>query len=486
MEDKARNHWLILVILALAQFMVVLDSSVVNVALPAIQRAFHTSTGNLQWVITAYTLTFGGFLLLGGRAADLFGRRRMFLIGVTLFGIISLLDGLSPTGGFLIVLRALQGLAGAFMSPAALSIVLVTYRDGHERNTALSVWGAVASGGAAAGVLLGGLLTEYWGWRWNFFINVPVAIIVLVAAVRLVPRHESEERHNELDLPGAISITGSMLFLVYGLVQGPSHGWTTPSTLLYLGLSMALLIFFIFNEQRVEHPLIPLQVFRLRSVTGANITLFPVVASLFSTFFFSSLYIQDVLRFTPARTGLSFLVVPIMIAIAATNVPRVVKRIGAKPILIAGPLFVAAALFFLAHVPVDGHYVTNVLPGFILLGLGGGMSFVSGTIAATTGVPAHWSGLASGLLNTTQQLGGSVGLAILSGIATSRIIAAGQHIPHSITSPQAAAAYAQVHGFHAAFYTGAAIALGASVVAALLIQRMPPGKGSTEPVAVAA
>lgn len=469
--DRARNHWLILVFLALAQFMVVLDSSVVNVALPAIQHSFHMSTGNLQWIVTAYTLTFGGFLLLGGRAADLFGRRRVFLTGVTLFAIASLADGLAPSGPLLIALRALQGLAGSMMSPAALSIVLITYREGHERNTALSVWGAVASGGAAAGVLLGGVLTQYLGWRWNFFINVPIAVMVFLVASRIVPKHESEETHNDLDLPGAVSITGAMMLLVYALVQAPTHGWTAASSLSYFAIAAALLGFFIYNEQRVKNPLIPLKIFRNRNLTGANLVIFPVIAAMFSMFFFVSLYVQNILHYSPVRTGLSFLVVPVMIAVAATNVPRVIKRIGAKPVLIAGPLLIASSLLFLARIPVDGHYVSNVLPGLILLGLGGGMSFVAGTITATSGVPAQQSGLASGVLNTSQQIGGSLGLAILSGIASSRVLVAIKHLPANIKSPQAAAVYAQVQGYHTAFYVGFGFALGAALIATLVIKQ---------------
>lgn len=478
MPEKARSHWLILIFLALAQFMVVLDSSVVNVALPAIQRSFHMTTGNLQWIITAYTLTFGGFLLLGGRAADLYGRRRVFLTGVTLFAVASLADGLAPSGTALIALRALQGLAGSLMSPAALSIVLITYREGHERNTALSVWGAVASGGAAAGVLLGGILTEYFGWRWNFFINVPVAIIVLIVSRRIVPKHESEETHNNLDLPGAISITSAMMILVYGLVEAPSHGWTSFTSLAYFVGSICLLIFFIFNERRAKNPLVPLGIFKIRNLTGANLIIFPVIASLFSTFFFVSLYVQNILRYSPVRTGLSFLVIPIMIAVAATNVPRVIKKIGVKPVLVTGPILIASSLFFLAHIPIDGHYVSNILPGLILLGLGGGMSFVAGTITATSGVPGQQSGLASGLLNTTQQIGGSLGLAILSGIATSRAAAAIKHLPAQITSSQAAGAYAQVQGYHTAFYVAVGFALASSLVAIFVIKQKPMPQAS--------
>lgn len=469
MVEKARNHWLILVILALAQFMVILDSSVVNVALPAMQRAFAINTTSLQWIVTAYTLTFGGFLLLGGRAADLFGRKRMFMTGVVLFGIASLLDGLAFNGSMLIGLRAAQGLAAALMSPAALSIVLITYREGHERNTALSVWGAVGAGGAAAGVLLGGVLTEYLGWRWNFFINIPISIAVALAAWRMLPAHEVEEKNNSLDLPGAVSITSATLLLVYGLTQAPTHGWTAVSTLVYFVLAALLAVFFVFNEQRVKHPLVPLRIFKIRNLTGANLVTVPVVASMFSSFFFGSLYVQEILHYSSVKAGLSFLAVPLTIAVTATNIPRLIKRVGYKPFMVMGPLLIASGLFVFAHIPVEGSYVHNLLPGFILLGLGAGMSFVASTIAATSGVPLRESGLASGLLNTSQQIGGSLGLAILTGVAASAarrsLQSSAQHAP----TAQAAAAAATVHGFHIAYYVGMSIALAASLVAFLVI-----------------
>lgn len=355
MVDKARNHWLVLVLLALAQFMVVLDVSIVNVALPKIAGAFHMNQTSLQWIVTAYTLAFGGFLLFGGRAADLFGRRRMFIIGTIVFGVASLLDGLAQSGGMLIGLRMAQGLAAAFMSPAALSIILVTYKEGHERNVALSVWGAVASGGAAAGVLLGGIITEYWGWRWNFFINVPVALMVATLAFRWLPAHESEEKHNNLDFPGAVSVTAALMLLVYGIVKAPTHGWTGGSTLTYFGASAVLLAFFAWNELRSDHPLVPFRIFRIRNVTAANLTMMLSMVGLFSTFFFTSLYAQTVLGYSPVKTGLSFLVIPFTIAIAATNVPRLVKKVGFKPILMVAPLFTASSMFWLAsHVQVGG------------------------------------------------------------------------------------------------------------------------------------
>jgi EmrB/QacA subfamily drug resistance transporter len=475
--EKAKNHWRILVVLALAQFMIVLDVSIVNVALPAIQRAFHMSQANLQWIVTAYTLTFGGFLLLGGRAADLFGRRRLFLIGTALFGIASLADGLAQSGTMLIVLRALQGLAAAFMSPAALSIVLVTYKEGHERNVALSVWGAVASGGAAAGVLLGGIITEYLGWRWNFFVNVPVSIIVFYATRMLVPAHESEETHTQLDLPGAASITAALVLLVYGLVEAPSHGWTAGSSLGYFAGSILLIVFFITNEMRVEHPLVPLKIFKIRNVTASNLTQLPITAGMYSVFFFTSLYVQTVLHYSPVKTGLSFLVIPIAIAISATNVPRLIKRIGYKPILIVAPLVTSLALFLLAHVRVDGNYTHDILPGFILMGLGMGATFVSITIAATSGVVGRESGLASGLLNTSQQIGGALGLAILTGFASSsaaKYIKTTSHRHLSSLTP----VIGEVHGFHAAFYLASCFMLGASAIAAVLIKQQKPQAGA--------
>ncbi|HSX05298.1 MAG TPA: MFS transporter [Candidatus Saccharimonadales bacterium] len=471
MSDKPRSHWWLLTVLALAQFMVVLDVSIVNVALPTIQKAFHMPQSSLQWIVTMYTLAFGGFLLLGGRAADLYGRRRLFMTGTILFGLISLLDGLSQSGGMLIALRGAQGLMAALMSPAALSIVLVTYREGHERNTALSVWGAVASGGAAAGVLLGGIITQYLGWRWNFFINVPVSLAVALATWRLVPAHESEETHNQLDLPGAVSVTAALMLLVYGLVEAPSHGWTAHSTLGYFLAAAALLTYFVMNEQRVKHPLVPFRIFRIRNVTAANITQMPIIAGMFSTFFFVTLYAQRVLGYSPVRTGLSFLVIPVFIAISATNVPRLVKKIGFKPILMVAPLFTASALFWFSRVRVHGNFTHDLLPGFILMGIGMGATFIAMTIAATTGVPHRESGLASGLLNTSQQMGGAIGLAVLTGISTSAAVSyiTNLHL-HSAPATSAQLA-AMVHGFHEAFLVASCFMLGAAVLATVLIKQ---------------
>jgi EmrB/QacA subfamily drug resistance transporter len=467
------NHWLILILLALAQFMVILDVSIVNVAIPSIQKAFHMPEASLQWIVTAYTLTFGGFLLLGGRAADLFGRRKIFLAGITLFTLASLASGLAQSGGQLIVFRALQGLAGALMSPAALSIILVTYKEGHERNVALSVWGAVAAGGAAVGVLLGGILTQYLSWRWNFLVNIPVGIGVIVAALRVLDRHETDLEHTDLDLPGAILATGGLMTLVYALVKAPVNGWTSTSSLIYFGIAIAALAAFIINEKRVKNPLMPLHIFKIRNLTGANLLMFCMTAGMFSVFFFTTLYLQQILGYTPVKTGFSFLIVPVIIAITATNIPRLIQKIGYRPILIVAPLFVSAGLFWLSHIPVNGTFWGNVAPGMMVMALGMGATFVSVTIAATSGVPKHESGLASGILNTAQQIGGALGLAVLTGIATS---AAARHITslHLLGAPtHEQLAAATVHGYHEGYLIASTFGIIASLVAIFVLRQQP-------------
>jgi EmrB/QacA subfamily drug resistance transporter len=485
-EKKKTSHWFILVLLALAQFMVVLDISIVNVALPAIQTAFHMSTSSLQWIVTAYTLTFGGFLLFGGRSADLFGRRRVFLTGVVVFTLASLADGLSTSGGMLTAFRTIQGLSAAFMSPAALSIVLVTYKEGHERNVALSVWGAVAAGGAAVGVLVGGIFTQYLGWRWNFFINVPVGIFVITTALRVLAKHESEAEHNSLDLPGAVLVTGGLMTLVYALVKAPSVGWTQHTSLTYFAISIVALTAFIINEGRAKHPLMPLRIFKIRNLAGADTLQLFMAAGMFSIFFFTTLYMQDILGYSPVKTGFSFLVIPIIIAIAATNVPRLVQKIGYRPILMVAPLFVSAGLFWLSHIPVHGNYWTDVAPGMSLLALGMGSTFVSVTIAATSGVAKHEAGLASGLLNTAQQVGGSLGLAVLTGLATSSTARYIQNL-HLHTKPgKLTIATATVHGFHEGFLIASTFGIVAALIATFVIRAQKAKNDPSHPEEIAA
>lgn len=471
---------LILGILAIAQFMVVLDASIVNVALPAILRGLNFSPDNLQWVVTAYTLAFGGFLLFGGRAADLFGRRRTFLIGLVGFTVSSMIVGASQNEVMMIVARALQGLAAAFMSPAALSIILTEFREGADRNRALGVWSAVAAGGAAAGLLFGGVLTQYLGWRWDFFVNVPIGALLTVLALRFVPEHGSEAEHNDLDLPGAVLVTAGLMALVYGITKAPGWGWTSGQSLLWLGGATALLWLFIRNEASSKHPLMPLSIFRIRNLSGANMTQLPITAAMFSMFFFISLYVQNILGYSPVKTGVSFLPVTMIIGITATITSRFIIKLGYKPFMVLAPLFIATGLFMLSHISVGGSYLTGVLPGISILAFGVGMSFVAISIAATSGVPQNESGLASGLLNTAQQIGGALGLAILSGVAASKskdvIVAAGQHAGDKLVIAQGTVA-----GFHSALLVGTGFALAASVISLVLIRQPKPKGDAADP-----
>ena len=477
------SHWLILILLALAQFMVVLDVSIVNVALPTIQRVFGMSPANLQWIVTAYTIAFGGFLLLGGRAADLFGRRKVFIAGITLFTVASLISGLTQSGNQIIIMRAIQGLAGAFMSPAALSIILVTYKEGHDRNVALSVWGAVAAGGAAVGVLLGGILVQYLSWRWIFFINVPVGIFVATTALRILDKYETTLEHSNLDLPGAVLVTGGLMTLVYGLVKAPGYGWTSSKSLTLFAIAIAALIGFVINEKTTKHPLVPLKIFKIRNLSGANALQVFMAAGMFSVFFFTTLYLQNVLHYTPIRTGLSFLVVPFVIGLTATNVPRIIQKIGYRPILIVAPLFVSGGLFYLSHIPVNGTFWGNVAPGMVLMAFGMGATFVSLTIAATAGVPKNQAGLASGILNTSQQVGGAVGLAVLTGIASSAISNYFKNL-HTVPGKQDVLV-ATVHGFHMGYLVASTFGIFASLVAIFVIRQTGKVKVDLETLAAA-
>jgi len=479
------SHWLILILLALAQFMVVLDVSIVNVALPTIQHAFGMTQTTLQWIVTAYTLAFGGFLLLGGRAADLFGRRKVFLSGILLFTLASLANGLAQSSEQIIIFRAIQGLAGAFMSPAALSIILVTYREGHERNVALSVWGAVAAGGAAFGVLLGGILVQYLSWRWIFFINVPIGLFVITAALRILDKHESTVEHDNLDLPGAVLVTGGLITLVYGLVKAPSNGWLSSTSLIFFGIAIAALVGFIINEKRAKHPLIPLDIFKIRNLSGANSMQLLISASIFSVFFFVTLYLQEVLGYTPLKTGLSFLVVPIVIGFTASQAPKLVAKFGYKKILVVAPLLVSSGLFYLSHIPVNGTFWGNVAPGMILFAFGMGATFVSITIAATSGVPRHEAGLASGILNTSQQVGGAIGLAVLAGLVTSTSTNYIQGLHLRSAPSHNVLASGMVHGFQKGFLVASTFGIAASLIAAIVIKQKASDPSNINPALAA-
>ncbi len=467
---KTVHKGLLLGILAAAQFIVILDGSIVNVALSSIMEGLNFSPHNLQWIVTAYTLAFGGFLLLGGRAADLFGRRKIFLIGLISFTVASVLAGSANSEIMMIVARVLQGMAAAFMSPAALSIVLTEFKEGNERNRALGVWGAVGAGGAAAGLLLGGLLTQYLGWRWDFFVNVPIGILLTILALKYIPEHRSTADHRHLDLPGALLVTSGLMALVYGLTMAPEWGWLSVPAIAWLGSAVVLLGLFLLNESKSKAPLMPLSIFRIRNVSGANLAQLPILAGLMSMFFFVSLYLQNILDYTPLQTGLSFLPFAVIIAIVTTIISKYVGRVGYKIFMVIGPLVTAVALFMLAQISVEGSYLTEVLPGICLMALGSGMTFVAVTIAATSGVPKHEAGLASGLLNTSQQIGGALGLAILSGIATSAV-ASSLKAAGSSAGTQQAIAQATVDGYHNALIAAAIFAVTASLISFFVIKQ---------------
>jgi EmrB/QacA subfamily drug resistance transporter len=461
MTRASTNPWLILVLICFAQFMVVLDGTVVNVALPTIQKDLNLSEANLQWIVNAYTLVFGGFLLLGGRAGDLLGRKRLFLCGLVVFTTASFLDGISSSSGMLIGARALQGLGAAFISPAALAIITTTFAEGAERAKALGVWAAIAIGGSAVGLILGGALTQYFSWPWVFFINVPVGIAVFFASLRYVPESKDELAHRSFDVAGAVTVTGGLMTLVYAIVQAQEKGWTSAQTIGTFVLSAVLLVSFVVIELRAKAPLVRLSIFRTRSLTAANITMFLVGAGLFAMFFFNSLYLQRVLGYGPLDAGLAFLPFTGGIILSAGFASKYAPTLGVRPIAIGGMIVTAAGMLLLTQLPVDGTYVTNVLPALVLVSLGLGCVFVPLTLVATTGLANEDQGLASGLFNTSQQIGGALGLAILATVAASKSSSVS-----GVSQPQAL-----VDGFHAAFLGGAIFVLGALVAYVSLLRR---------------
>jgi EmrB/QacA subfamily drug resistance transporter len=465
-QKLERRRWYGLILLCSAQFLVVLDASIVNVALPSIGTALDFSQSNLAWVVNAYVLTFGGFLLLGGRMADLLGRRRVFMGGLILFALASLAGGLSSTEGQLIAARAVQGLGAALLSPAALSIVTTTFQDGAERNKALGVWGAVAGSGGAAGVLLGGVLTDTLGWEWVLWVNVPIAIAAAAISPSLIAESRSTSETRSFDVAGAVSVTAGLSLLVYALVDANDAGWGSTQTIALLAVSAALLAAFVAIELRSAAPLVPFSIFRMRTLTGANVVGLLVGASLFSMFFFISLYMQQVLGYSAIKAGFSYLPLALMIIFAAGLASQLVTRIGFKPVLIVGMLFIAAGLIWFGQVSVGGSYVGDILFPSLLAAVGLGFSFVPVTIAAVSGVSEREAGLASGLINTSQQVGGALGLAVLATIANSRtddVMASAGGAPSQLPR-------ALTEGFQAAFLTGAGFALLGAVLAVLLIR----------------
>jgi EmrB/QacA subfamily drug resistance transporter len=414
------RRWKALAVLGVAYLMVVLDVSIVNVALPSIQSDLDFTTEDLQWVVSGYALTFGGFLLLGGRMGDLLGRRRLFMAGLTLFAISSLLCGLSVSSGMLIATRLLQGAAGAILSPSVFSITLVTFREGAERNKALGILGAIAGSGAAIGVLLGGVLTEYAGWEWIFFVNVPIGLAALALVPRYVAESKAEGLARHFDAAGAVTVTASLMLFVFGLTQSTSYGWTSGRVIASLIGFALLMAAFLVIETRSHSPLVPLGFFKRRTLAGANLIGFGLGTTIFGMFFLLSLYMQIVLGFSALQTGVGYLAVA-MTAVAASGVAQaLVTKLGVKPVLATGLLLLGVGLVLFTQVSVDGSYVADLLPGFILVGVGLGFSFVPVSIAALAGVAGREAGLASGLINTSQQIGGALGLAILTTVSTTR------------------------------------------------------------------
>jgi EmrB/QacA subfamily drug resistance transporter len=460
--DTPRAKNLALALLAMTQFVVVLDAAIVNVALPSIGKALDFSQDNLAWVVNAYTLTFGGFLLLGGRLADLLGRRRMFMYGLVLFSLASLLGGFAQSDIWLVIARGAQGLGAAIVSPAALSIITNTFAEGAERNKALGVWGAVAGSGGAAGVLLGGILTEYAGWEWVLFVNTPIGIAAALLAPRLLDESRDEVEHRSFDVVGAVLVTSGLVLLVYALLDAPQKGWGSTQTIVLAIVAAVILAGFVAWERGRRAPLVPFSIFRLQTLRGANIVSLLVAMSLFSMFFFISLYMQQVLGYDALKAGLSYLPLAGTIIISAGIASALVTRIGFKITLIAGMTFVTGGLLWFAQVPPNGSYVSDLLGPMLLAAVGLGFAFVPVTIAAVTGIRPDQAGLASGLVNTSQQVGGALGLAILVAIANSTTAS-------QISDGVRDRAVALTEGFQDAFLVGAGFAAAGAILAALLI-----------------
>jgi EmrB/QacA subfamily drug resistance transporter len=457
--EQNRKRWLALAVIVAAQFMVVLDVAIVNVALPSIKTDLHFNQENLQWVITAYSILFGGVLLLGGRLADLLGRRRLFAAGIVLFTVSSLLDGLAWSEGSLIAFRSLQGLGAAMLSPAALSILTTTFEEGRERNIALGIWGAASGSGGAAGVLLGGALTSAFSWSWIFFINVPVGAIVLAVTPWLLRESRAKLDHRHFDTAGAASITGGLMLLVYAMTRATQHGWATTETVGLLAASAALVVGFVVIELRSKAPLLPMGIFRLRTLAASNVSGLLLAAAVFSQFFLLTLYMQQVLHYSALQTGVAYVALTLSIIAFSAVSQWLVTRVGVRPVLPVGLLLSAAGLVLYAQLPVRGHYFWDLFPAFLLSGIGLALAFVPMSIGALTGVQQSEAGVASGLINTSQQIGGALGLAILTTVSTTRTT--------NLLTNGVAAPSALTDGFRLAFWVAVgfdAIALASALI----------------------
>jgi EmrB/QacA subfamily drug resistance transporter len=472
MEASSRK-WLTLAIVGAAFFMTILDVAIVNVALPSIENDFKVTETTVQWVLIAYTITFGGFLLLGGRMADLLGRRLIFLVGLTLFTAASLVCGLSGSIGVLIGARAVQGVGAAIISPAALSIVSTTFREGAERNKALGIWGALGGSGAAAGVLFGGILVKYLGWQWIFYVNVPVGVLVFAMTLPFVPESRAELGHRRFDAWGAITVTSGLALLVYAISKAPDVGWGSARTILLLIASVAILGVFVTIELRSRAPLMPFGIFRIRSVLGANVVGFLLGAVIFANFLVLTLYVQQILGWSALKTGITFLATAGTVVVWSGVAQALTTRFGPRPVIVTGLLVLAASMGAYTRLPIDGHFWPDLLPAYLTFALGLAFAFVPVTIAALAQVAPSEAGLASGLINTNQQIGGAIGIAIASTVfvtTKNNLVDSGHPLP-----------YAATHGFQAAFWALIALALIGAVAAFVLLR----GTHAPEPSAEA-
>jgi len=469
----ALHRWRAFAVLAVSYFMTILDLTIVNVALPTIGRELHFGETNLQWVVTAYALTFGGFLLLGGRAADLLGRRRVLMVGLAVFSIASLACALATTDGFLNAMRGLQGLGAAIVLPAALSIVMNMFEEGPERNKALGVWGGIGAAGATIGLIAGGLLTRYIGWEYIFFLNVPIGAAALVLAPRIVPESRLEKVRRRFDPFGAITATGGLLLLVYALTQAPQDGWGSVQTISLLVASGALLLGFVVIETRIEAPLLPLGIFRLKTLAGANAVGLLLGASFFAFIFVGTLYMQQVLGYSAIQTGLAWLAASLTSVALAGLSQVLVTRVSARVVMALGMGLIGGGILWATAVPVHGRFWADLAGPFFVAGAGTAFAFIPISIAALAGVAEHEAGLASGLINTSQQIGGAVGVAIASTVVTTRVTtltAAGASTPEALTG-----------GFQWALWACGAIALAAIPITFLLIRREDVARSAPQP-----
>jgi EmrB/QacA subfamily drug resistance transporter len=473
-----RRRWWALALIVVAQFMVVLDVAIVNVALPSIRTDLHFSQESLQWVITAYAIFFGGVLLLGGRLSDLLGRRRVFIAGLVIFTVFSLLNGLAWSEGSLIAFRSLQGLGAALLSPAALSILTTTFREGRERNLALGIWGAASGSGGAAGVLLGGALTSALSWSWIFFINVPVGIAVIALSPILLRESRADLGHRKFDFAGAASITSGLMLLVYALTRATQHGWATSTTIGLLVASAALIGAFFLIELRSKAPLLPLRIFRNRTLTASNVSGLLMGGAIFAQFFLLTLYMQEVLHYSALKTGVAYIGLTLTIIVFSAVAQALVTRIGIRSVLPAGLALSTVALVLFARLPVHGNYFTDLFPAFMISGLGLALAFVPMSIGALTGVRQADAGIASGLINTTQQIGGAVGVAVATTVATTFTT----HYVDAHAGTNAFSGAALTHGFQMAFYVLAALAALGALLAAVMLESKP-GEPEVELVA---